>query len=334
MITAACGGVPGAVSDPESDSTASGGSDVSGASATESHAESVRLHGVFPTRDRAALLQGKIGQAAEDTGATDSPKPLTMNATTPAQPPMTLHDGPVMTATPVNVYAVWYGDWGTRITPKVMATFIKALGGSPYFNINASYTDANGTPAATGLYYRKAINDSYSRGTSLGPQDIERIITDAITAKTFTKDPNGIYTVFTSADVTVAGQCTSFCGWHSDTYMADVANTSIKYMWIGDAQKCPDACSTGTPSLNGDMAADAMVSTWAYELNATVTDPLGTAWYDFYGQENADKCAWNFGTTHKLASTGAIYNTWVGDKRYLLQQNWLNVGSGSCAIAN
>ena len=64
-----------------------------------------------------------------------------------------------------------------------------------------------------------------------------------------------------------------------------------------------------------------------HEIEETHTDAMGNAWFDRRGYENADKCAWNFGTT-KTASNGGIYNVTIGSRNYLIQQNWVNSGSG------
>jgi hypothetical protein len=49
-------------------------------------------------------------------------------------------------------------------------------------------------------------------------------------------------------------------------------------------------------SPNGDPAIDAAVSIFAHELAETATDPLLNAWWaDSDGDENADKCSFNFG---------------------------------------
>ena len=41
-----------------------------------------------------------------------------------------------------------------------------------------------------------------------------------------------------------------------------------------------------------------MASVIAHELEEAATDPDLNAWYDSRGYENADKCAWTFGTTY------------------------------------
>ena len=45
-----------------------------------------------------------------------------------------------------------------------------------------------------------------------------------------------------------------------------------------------------------------MASIIAHELEEAATDPDLNAWYDSRGDENADKCAWTFGTTYTAAN--------------------------------
>jgi hypothetical protein len=47
--------------------------------------------------------------------------------------------------------------------------------------------------------------------------------------------------------------------------------------------------------------------------------------------ENADKCAWKFGTTY--TANGALANANLGGFDYLIQQNWVNAGGGYCAMS-
>ena len=53
------------------------------------------------------------------------------------------------------------------------------------------------------------------------------------------------------------------------------------------------------------------------------------AWYDTRGYENADKCAWTFGTTY--TANGALANMKLGTRDFLIQQNWVNLSGGYCA---
>ena len=75
-----------------------------------------------------------------------------------------------------------------------------------------------------------------------------------------------------------------------------------------------------------------MASIIAHELEEAVTDPDLNAWYDRRGYENADKCAWTFGTT-STASNGSIYNVTLGPRQYLIQRNWVNASGGYCSMS-
>ena len=77
-----------------------------------------------------------------------------------------------------------------------------------------------------------------------------------------------------------------------------------------------------------------MASILAHELEEAVTDPDLNAWYDRRGMENADKCAWTFGTTAAASNgNGSEYNMRLGAREYLIQQNWVNASGGYCAKA-
>ncbi|HEX7530831.1 MAG TPA: hypothetical protein VF333_06795, partial [Pyrinomonadaceae bacterium] len=75
---------------------------------------------------------------------------------------------------------------------------------------------------------------------------------------------------------------------------------------------------------------DGMASIIAHELEEAVSDPNLNAWYDSRGAENADKCAWTFGTTF-TTSNGALANMTMGGRNWLIQRNWVNASGGFCA---
>jgi hypothetical protein len=87
-----------------------------------------------------------------------------------------------------------------------------------------------------------------------------------------------------------------------------------------------------TTSPNENAGADGMASIIAHELEESVTDPELNAWYDRRGYENADKCAWTFGST-STAPNGSLYNMSMGGRNWLIQQNWVNAAGGYCAKA-
>ena len=100
-----------------------------------------------------------------------------------------------------------------------------------------------------------------------------------------------------------SGFLTQYCGWHTyGTYNG----TNIKYAFIGNAAgpslgNCAE--QTGK-SPNSDPGVDAMVSVMSHELEEAASDPHLNAWYDTSGNENADKCAWTFGTTYNRPRNG------------------------------
>ena len=75
-----------------------------------------------------------------------------------------------------------------------------------------------------------------------------------------------------------------------------------------------------------------MASIIAHESEEAISDPDLNAWYDSRGAENADKCAWTFGTT-STASNGAKYNVTLGGRQYLIQRNWVNASGGYCSMS-
>ena len=75
-----------------------------------------------------------------------------------------------------------------------------------------------------------------------------------------------------------------------------------------------------------------MASIIAHELEEATSDPDLNAWYDKRGSENADKCAWTFGTEYTTAN-GASANMNLGGMDYLIQQNWVNAAGGYCALS-
>ena len=64
------------------------------------------------------------------------------------------------------------------------------------------------------------------------------------------------------------------------------------------------------------------------ETEGTTTDENLNAWYDFFGNENADECAWQFGTTFP-GINGAQANAAIGGKDFLIQLNWVDASDAA-----
>jgi len=237
------------------------------------------------------------------------------------------HGGPVMRTTK-NVYYIWYGDWSGNTAVTILTDLARSIGGSPYFNINTTYTDGAGTAITNSVTYAGSTTDNYSHGTRLSDSAIQAVVSSAITSGRLPKDTNGIYFVLTSQDVTAtSGFCTRYCGWHTH---GTISGSDIKYSFVGNAARCLSSCAAQSTGPNGNAGADGMASILSHELEEAVTDPDLNAWYDSSGEENADKCAWTFGST-STASNGSKYNMTLGSRNYLIQQNWVNASGGFCA---
>jgi hypothetical protein len=269
---------------------------------------------------------GVPGVSLEKRGTPKPPPPPTNNG-------ITYHNGPVMLGT-VNIYYIWYGDWSADDTIDILTDEAESIGGTPWFNINTSYYSGAGRKlkhVSNSVAFKGSTTDDYSRGKSLSDDDIRDIVADAITSGRLPKDPNGVYFVLTAQDVDeTSGFCTHFCGWH--TY-DKINGADIKFAFIGAVARCPSDCSRlRFHSPNDNIGADGMASVIAHELSESVTDPLLNAWYSSKGDENADKCAFTYGTLY-TAANGAGANLRWGSRDFLIQQNWVNADGGYCGLS-
>jgi len=237
------------------------------------------------------------------------------------------HGGPVMLGN-VGVYYIWYGNWAGNTATSILSDLASNIGGSPYYNINTTYYDGSNRHVSNLASFLRSTTDNYSRGTALADADIQTIVTSAINSG-LPLDSNGVYFVLTSADVNeTSGFCTRYCGWHTH---GTINGTDIKYSFVGNPDRCPSACEAQTTGPNGNAGADGMASIISHEFEESTSDPDLNAWYDNRGQENADKCAWTFGTTYTTPN-GAQANMRLGVRDFLIQQNWVNASGGYCAL--
>ncbi|MES2125120.1 MAG: hypothetical protein V4503_10585 [Gemmatimonadota bacterium] len=214
--------------------------------------------------------------------------------------------------------------------------FMRNLGGSPYFNINTTYKDGSGRAIANVVNYTGywANNTSAPSGTTkVTDAQMIAMLSSGFTSGKLVYDPNTLYVIFTAGAVNLGGGFgTSYCGYHTHGTVSTPSGSKVAlYSAMPYDYAYPSACTNGTASPNGDPGADNEVSVLAHEIEETTTDPMGNAWYDSRGYENADKCAWNFGTT--FTSGGGVANMTIGGKAFLVQQNWINSGSGGCRLS-
>ncbi len=244
---------------------------------------------------------------------------------------ITYHGGPllgVLGGNPVTAYYIWYGNWSGNSATTILTDLMQNIAPSTYYNINTTYYNASNAHVVNSVTYGGSTTVGYTHGTTLSDSGVQAVVSDAITSGALPNNSSGVYFVLTSADVIESsGFCTQYCGWH--TY-GTIAGSNIKYAFIGNPDRCPSSCEAQTTSPNGNAGADGMASIIAHELEEAVTDPNINAWYQGRYQENADLCAWTFGSTYTVAN-GSAANMHLGTRDYLIQQNWVNALGGYCA---
>jgi Phosphate-induced protein 1 conserved region len=254
------------------------------------------------------------------------------------------HNGPVMKGTP-NVYVIWYGNWNgsgsnTTATRTAIEHFLSTIGGSALELVNSTYGDTTGNVSGQVRFGGSTI---VSSSTNLSDSSLQTTVANVLNAGSLPRDSNGVYFVLSSSNLTeTSGFCTQYCGFHT---RATLGGVDIKYAFVGNVDRCPSGCeiqSTGPNSPAANIGGiDGMANVISHELEEAISDPDLNAWFDSSGQENADKCNFNFGATHTCNANGlctsagtsaaARYNQTFGNNNYMLQQNWRNSGGGACA---
>ena len=210
--------------------------------------------------------------------------------------------------------------------------FMSHLGGSPYYNINTTYDDGVGTHIQNSVTYTQYWAANTNVPLPLVPvldQQIQDQVIAGFTSGNLTYDPNTLYLVFSDALVNLGGGFgIVYCAYHGNFSWN---GNDVKYGAMRHDIDFFD-CNALNGSPNNDPAADAEVNTLAHETEETNTDEDLNAWYDNAGNENADKCAWDFGATY-TTSNGSTANMQVGGSDFLVQQNWVNANGGGCRLS-
>ena len=213
-----------------------------------------------------------------------------------------------------------------------------AAASKSYFNINHTYWGPGGSsttnlivPTVTYTGYWSTNGDQGAPIPSASPTDNDMIalVNWGIANGRIAYDAQTVYAIFTGRGVNLGGGFgTQYCAYH--THGSNLAGT-FYYAAMPYNQQYVSGCTSQFASPNVDVAANSEVNTLAHEIEETTTDDMGNAWYDSRGYENADKCAWTWGTT-ATTSNGGVYNLKAnGGFYFLVQQNWVNAGSGGCA---
>jgi hypothetical protein len=221
------------------------------------------------------------------------------------------HGGPVQTsAANHNVYPIFWGSaWSSgsfsSTESGIATTFYGGLGGSSYANTNTEYKDGSGNYVTSGATANGATND-----TSAAPSNAPS--TSQVLAEVAKKYPDpsagAYYPVYSDQPRGTAG----YCAWHS---AGTINGVEVQFAFFFSLSNDP-GCSPDYPSASPQLKALGNVS--GHEWSEMETDPQLNAWYDQQGNENADKCAWQFSGTQHFTNG----STWT------IQGNWSNAASG------
>ena len=302
--------------------------------------------GIAPTRSPGGPLFDNNGNELNHGNA----KPGTGPSTAATGTGISYHGGPLLTSQ-TKVAAIY---WSSTViytggpTPgttgagsadgSLVGYFMSHVGGSPYFNINTTYYNAAGTHVANIVSYTQFYANNTSvpaSGASVSDAAMLSMLQTAFNTGKLTYDAGTLYNIFTKGTVNLGGGFgTQYCAYHSwGNVTVNGVVRSVLYSAMPDDAAKASACTSGLAAANGDAHADAEVSVLIHEIEETTTDMNGNAWWDsLTGDENADKCAWNYGTTYTTALGGKA-NVHLGTKDFLIQQNWVNSGTGGCRIS-
>src|SRR5438874_2074416 len=168
---------------------------------------------------------------------------------------MNYYGGPIIT-TPT-IYIIWYGNWNqtngsdTVAGQQLVRDWALAIGGTPYYRLNQSLS----VPAYTitgNVSFTPLANEITDAGTStsLSDTDIQNIVDRNVGGIKLPYNPNGVYFVITSSNVTASsGFCTQYCGWHTS---GNVTAGHVRFAFVGNANRCLSACAAQSISPNNN----------------------------------------------------------------------------------
>lgn len=247
------------------------------------------------------------------------------NIVTPfASSNLTYHGGPVMAGT-ANAYAIFWEPNGNVASNynSLIQRYFGDVGGSGLYHINTQYTNSSRGYASSARFAGSWVDTRGYPESPLLDGDIQGEVSHALSSTGWRSSINNVFFVFTQRNEDICidnsySQCASntFCAYHS-SFGNNTLYATMPYA-------ASFQCNPGSSPNRND--ADQTINVTSHEQMEAATDPLGNAWYDSYGYENGDKCAWIFGS---LNSSGGDV-TWNGHS-YIVQKEWDNKIRG-CAL--
>jgi hypothetical protein len=163
----------------------------------------------------------------------------------------------------------------------------------------------------TSAYPASGCNDPATPGNCITDAQLQTEIERVMTLKGWSGGLGKMFLVFTSSgegSCMGGAQCayTTYCAYHGFFTNSSAQTVIYSNEPYGNTSVCQ---KPGTPSPNGNPAADAASSVATHELTEAITDPLLNAWYDAALNEIGDLCAYQYGTnTWDSARANQMWN--------------------------
>jgi len=230
---------------------------------------------------------------------------------TSRSPNLTYHGGTVMHGTFVEPI-FWGTSWSNSsfVGDKVsgLTLFFSGIGGSSYAGTTSEYTDGTGH-VGTGVTFG-ATHFDFSTATANGQQTGP--VLAEVCKEIASPVADGYYPVYIDQK---RGRA-KFCAWHS-TGSCGAVQVQFAFFFNLDGDS---GCDPQDGSGQHSQGLSALANVSGHELSETLTDNHLNAWYDANGSENADKCAWTFGTPLLTFNNGSEWK---------IQGNWSNAAFNS-----
>jgi hypothetical protein len=218
------------------------------------------------------------------------------------------HNGEIMPTT--SVHAIFWGtSWASNTSDKVsgMDTYYQGFGNSTYAAASDEYTGTNGQVSSTVSYAGHTI-DSSTAGSGKNSSTILAEVCKVIGTSAV---HNGYYPVYVDLPRGHAG----YCGYHSAGTCNGVT-VQFAFFWNLDGDS---GCDPQDTSGLHSQGLAAIANTSSHELSEARTDPNNGGWYDGSGQENGDKCNFQFPQPLVTFSNGSQWKA---------QSEWSNAAGG------
>ncbi len=256
-----------------------------------------------------------------------------------ASVPLTYHGGPVMHSD-AN-YSIYWEPSGFT-TPASYKNTIDGYFGNVAadsglqtndYSVDTQYSDTTGHIVYNATFGHRIVDTNPYPASGCPQTGGHPCLTDAqliteinsvVAANSLPRGMGTIYFMFTPPNVASCfdsggSQCSTnvFCAYHSS-----FVSGGLTTLYANQPYAAISGCDPGQRP-NADPA-DATINVVSHENNESITDPLGNAWFDSAGNEDGDKCNFNFGASLGGAS-GTFFNEQFSGGHYWMQQEWSNL---------